>query len=654
VPAPLTAPIKREIKVRHLGQLIVAVTAILLPAVPRLAAQPQAEPVWSSIGPDGGALAALAEAPGMPQVLYTVTAEGGIWRSESGGRQWAFAGRGLSGYLVTALAVDAKDAEVVYAAAWSKGVLKSADGGSSWTAANQGLPSDAAPGGVLALAADPYHPGPLYAGTGDGVYKSLDGAATWQPANHGLAGDQIHAFAFTPAALFAACDHGVAKSVNGGVSWQLSRLSRLGETVHALVADPSRPAVLYGAAASQLWKSADGGGTWSRASSFADFVSLLATDAGGAVYVGTPLTVFRSTDGAATFRALPPAPFVSPAGNPGMLLAARSVPGTLLAATSGGLFRTQDGGISWQPFNRGLRGLSVLSLAVDPRDASAVYAGVTTGLLVGRHRDAAWSPRFAGLGLIQPVEAPFLLAVDPAGSGTIYRSLLIGLSRSFNAGRRWHDLRLPNSCLVVSALALDPSAPRTVYTGGDNGDAFCQEPAHAYKSTDAGNTWTTLSIGVVDGLYVDPSSPETVYATSEGLMKSGDGGMTWSSAGAGLPQVVYSLAIDPQSSGTLYAATLSGLFKSTDGAGTWLPAGAGLPPGAVSTVVVSPREPGTVYAGIRGVGVFRSTDGAASWSALSAGLPRRVFTGLVVIAPSDPSILYAATAGNSIYELQLR
>jgi hypothetical protein len=61
-----------------------------------------------------------------------------------------------------------------------------------------------------------------------------------------------------------------------------------------------------------------------------------------------------------------------------------------------------------------------------------------------------------------------------------------------------------------------------------------------------------------------------------------------------------------------------------------------------------------VYAGIPGVGVFRSTDGAASWSALSAGLPRRVFTGLVVIAPSDPSILYAATAGNSIYELQLR
>jgi photosystem II stability/assembly factor-like uncharacterized protein len=635
-------------------QLIVAVTAILFLflAAPRLAAQPQAEPVWSSIGPDGGALAALAEAPSTPQILYTVTAEGGIWSSDSGGRQWALAGRGLSGYLVTALAVEAKDAEVIYAAAGPKGVLKSANGGGSWTAANQRLAASAALG-VLALAADPYHPGRLYAGTGDGVYESLDGAASWKPANHGLAGNQIYDFAITPAALFAAFDNGVAKSVNGGVTWQLSRLG-LGETVHFLAADPSRPAVLYGASINQLWKSADGGRTWSRASSFTDPISLLATDAGGAVYVGTPATLFRSTDGAASFRALPPAPFVSPPGNPGTLLAARSTPGTLLAATSGGLFRTLNGGISWQPLDHGLRGLAVLSLAVDPRDASAVYAGVTTALLVGRHRDAVWSPLFAGQGLFQEVEPPFLLAVDPGGSGTIYRSLIFGLSRSFNGGRRWHDLGLPDSCLEVFALALDPSSPRTVYTGGDAADAGCFDNPHAYKSTDAGNTWTTLSIGGVDGFYVDPSSPETVYAVADTLMKTTDGGMTWSSAGAGLPQVIYSLAIDPRSSSTLYAATYSGLFKSADGGGSWLAAGAGLPPGAVSTVVVSPSEPGTVYAGVQGVGVFRSTDGAASWSALSAGLPRRDFTGLVVIAPSDPSILYAATAGNSIYELQLR
>jgi photosystem II stability/assembly factor-like uncharacterized protein len=638
--------------VRDPRQLIVAVTAILLlaapgPAAPRLAAQQRAEPVWSSIGPDGGAVTALAEAPGKPQILYAVIARGGIWRSETGGRQWALAGRGLAAYPITALVVDSRDDEVLYAAARGMGVLKSVDGGSSWAAANQGLASGA---GFQALAADPYHPGRLYAGTGDGVYESLDGAATWHPANAGLAGDQVYDFAFTRAAVFAGFDRGVARSVNGGVSWQLARLG-LGDAAHALAVDPSRPAVLYGASTGAVWKSADGGGTWSRAGSFADPVTLLATDAGGAVYVATPATLFRSTDGAATFRALPPAPFVPV---PGTRLAATSAPGTLLAVTSAGLFRTLNGGISWQPLDRGLRGLAVVSLAVDPRDASAVYAGVTTGLLVGRHRDAAWTPRFAGLGLIQPVEAPFLLAVDPAGSGTIYRSLLFGLSRSFDGGRRWHDLRLPNSCLVVSALALDPSSPRTVYVGGDNGDVGCQERDLAFKSTDGGSTWTALAIDAVNGLYVDPSSPETVYALADRLMKSADGGMTWSSAGAGLPQFIDSLAIDPLSSSTLYAATSSGLFKSTDGGGSWLPAGAGLPPGAVSTVAVSPRERGTVYAGIRGVGVFRSTDGAASWSALSAGLPRRNFTGLVVIAPSDPSILYAATAGNSLYELQLR
>jgi len=635
--------------------MIVAMTAMVLLAAPqlaapRLAAQQQAGPVWSSIGPDGGDLVVLAEAPGQPQVLYTVTAEGSVWRSDSGGRQWTLAGRGLAGKGTRALAVDPADAEVVYAATGPAGVFKSADGGGSWTAANQGLALNGV-FGTLALAADPNHPGRLYAGTGDGVYKSLDGAATWKPANDGLAGQQVFDFAITREALYAAFELGVAKSVNGGASW---KLSNFGVNVQALVADPSRPAILYAAAGGQLWKSANGGSSWSRAGSFLDGISLLATDAGGALYVGSAATLFRSTDGAASFRALPPAPFFSSSGNPGSLQASRSAPGTLLAATLAGLFRTLDGGISWQPFNRGLRGLSVFSLAVDPRDASAVYAGVTTALLVGRHQAAAWSPRFAGQGLFQQVQPPFVIAVDPGGSGTIYRSLTFGLSRSFNGGRRWHDIGLPNTCLVVSALAMDPSSPRTVYTGGDNGDTGCREPAQVYKSTDAGSTWTALSLGVVDSLYVDPSSPETVYAVLGGaLMKSTDGGMTWSSPGTGLPQGIYSLAFDPRSSSTLYAATPTGVFKSTDGGGSWLAASAGLPPGAVRAVVIDSGAPQTMYAGIQGVGVFRSTDGAASWSALSAGLPRRAFTGLVAIAPSDPSILYAATAGNSLYELQL-
>ncbi len=649
---------------REPRQLIVAVTAILLlaaprTAAPRLAAQPQAEPVWSSIGPDGGALAALAEAPSTPQILYTVTTEGTIWSSDSGGRGWALAGRGLSGYLVTALAVEARDAEVVYAAAGPKGVLKSAKGGGSWTAANQGLAASAALG-VLALAADPYHPGRLYAGTGDGIYESLDGAASWKPANHGLAGNQIYDFAITPAALFAAFDDGVAKSVNGGVTWQLSRLG-LGETVHFLAADPARPAVLYGASINQLWKCADGGSTWSRASSFTGPISLLATDAGKAPLAcrdaGDPVPQHRRRLGQLPSIAAGAVLFSprQPRLASGLQVGARDAPGgDLRRPVPHGGRRDLLAALRQRP----ARALRPFSLAVDPHDASAVYAGVTTGLLVVRHApiaDAVWTPRFSGQGLVQPVEPPVVLAVDPGGSGTIYRNLTFGLSRSFNGGRRWHDLGfLPDSCLVVSALAMDPSSPRTVYTGGDNGDTGCRELAHAYKSTDAGNTWTTLSIGVVDSLYVDPSSPETVYAAAEGLMKSEDGGMTWSSAGAGLPQVIYSLAIDPTSSSTLYAATPTGLFKSTDGGGSWLPAGAGLPPGAVSTAIVAPGAPGTVYAGIRGVGVFRSTDGAVTWSALNAGLPRRAFTGLLVIAPSDPSILYGATAGNSIYELQLR
>src|SRR3990172_1064061 len=95
---------------------------------------------------------------------------------------------------------------------------------------------------------------------------------------------------------------------------------------------------------------------------------------------------------------------------------------------------------------------------------------------------------------------------------------------------------------TVRVLAIDPSAPSTIYAGTYGGGVF--------RSTDGGPTWGPINTGLsnlyVFALAIDPSAPSTLYAGTdgEGVFKSTNGGTSWS--GTGLTnQSVLALAIDP-------------------------------------------------------------------------------------------------------------
>ena len=141
---------------------------------------------------------------------------------------------------------------------------------------------------------------------------------------------------------------------------------------------------------------------------------------------------------------------------------------------------------------------------------------------------------------------------------------------------------------------------------------------------------------------VDPQIAGIVYAVSYGgIFKSTDDGASWKATGPG-PGGISVLAIDPHVSTTLYAATdADGVFRSTDGAATWKAINSGLVDTHVSSLVLDPRNPRTLYAGTVG-GLFKSTDGGASWSwPWAPGLSRSVLS--LVINPQTPRVLYAAT-----------
>lgn len=134
----------------------------------------------------------------------------------------------------------------------------------------------------------------------------------------------------------------------------------------------------------------------------------------------------------------------------------------------------------------------------------------------------------------------------------------------------------------------------------------------------------------ITAIALDPANPELMYAgtLSEGLFKTVDGGATWLRTGADFGALeVYSLAIGYGSPAALYAATSYGLLRSNDGGESWTTRQA---PGWVSILAVAPGEPSTIYAGSEySSGVMKSTDdgqtdasGNRSTSTVTVAVPR--------------------------------
>lgn len=120
------------------------------------------------------------------------------------------------------------------------------------------------------------------------------------------------------------------------------------------------------------------------------------------------------------------------------------------------------------------------------------------------------------------------MAVDPANGQTVYAGTEGGgLFKSTNGGGSWS--RSGPTEAFVRALAIAPTQSQIVYTG-----------YHAlFQSSNGGTTWSLTSLGVpynVSSLAIDPADSQTVYAGTEGggVMKTANGGVSWSSMHNGL------------------------------------------------------------------------------------------------------------------------
>ena len=119
---------------------------------------------WTSSGPDGGIVNALAVDPVAPATVYAGTMGGGVFKSVNRGGSWTAASTGLTNLYVRSVAIDPVTPATVYVGTAAGGVFKSVNGGGSWAAVNTGLTNL----NVNALAVDPLSPATVYAGINGG------------------------------------------------------------------------------------------------------------------------------------------------------------------------------------------------------------------------------------------------------------------------------------------------------------------------------------------------------------------------------------------------------------------------------------------------------------------------------------------------------
>ena len=500
--------------------------------------------------------------PVTPSTIYVDVYTGGanglvILKSADGGQSWNKLFAPDDGLTLSGLVVDPVTPSTLYAAGRGS-ILKSADGGQTWTTHLAASPTAA----VLSLAIDPASPSTLYAvyasDRGWGILKSKDSGGNWSALDTGLPPYADAAFPYlanpllavspaAPATVYAGYFNfqrpggRLAKSTDGGASWNAVDAGLTYIDVRAVATDPAVPSNLYagmGAAADSipLFKSADGGATW------------------------TSRAQFQLAESAWY-------------GWIGAIMAGSASPGMIYAAVNsyhsyGAVFKTKDGGANW--VNTSLRTEGSTVMALEAADPNTVYVGDFDGAGCGQayldktvDSGSTWTHPFQWSN--GPLNA---LVIDPGNPATLYGGTADGAYKSADGGANWTNIGLS---MGVTALALDPGDSNTIYAAAGSNGYVNAGFLGLFKSTDGGATWKPIKKGLakvldtrstVTALAIAPDNPKTLYAATSGrgVYKSLDGGARGRPLNQGLTNLdVRLLAV---ASNALYAVTSSGIFQS--------------------------------------------------------------------------------------------
>ncbi len=654
------------------------------------------------------------------------------------GLTWRMLGPHRGGRSV-AVAGHPTETGTFYFGACAGGVWKTTDAGSTWMNISDGYFNTSAIG---ALAVSDSDPNVIYAGTGetairgnvshgDGVYRSTDGGRTWH--NVGLSATRhigrVRIHPDDPDTVYVAAlgdtwqpnpDRGVYRTTDGGNSWELV----LHKSEHAgavdLSMDPDNPRVLVasiwqaqrfphklesGGPESGIWRSMDGGDTWTEITR----------------NPGLPEGTLGKIGVA-----------ISPA-KPGRVWA-------IVEAEDGALFRSDDYGESWTRLSEqeGLRWRAwyYMHIYADPVDENNVW------ILNG----ACWKSVDGGASFFNvptPHGDNHDLWIDPQNTDRLIEGNDGGACVSFNGGISWSsiynqptaqfyhvttDNRTPyrlygsqqdNSALSLPHMSINGvinEAEWFVPGGGESGYIAIRPDnpdivfAGAIGSGEGNgrltrydhSTWQIRNItvwphdqGFGEGadtlryrfqwtfpIEISPHDPNVLYVASNHLHRSTDEGMSWETispdltrndpekltasggpltkdnTGAEVYCTIFAFQESPHEQGLFWVGTDDGLIKlSRDGGQNWIDiTPPDLPEWAlISMIDLSPHDPGTAWVAATRYKVgdttpylYRTTDHGTSWTRITGGIPEHEFTRVIREDPKQPGLLFAGTE-TSIY-----
>ncbi len=470
----------------------------------------------------GASFLHLALHPTDPQVLLGITTNGSVIRSADGGQSWKaiFPIQALStGAAQLVFPPDLPDTAFLLQA--EKGVVsarRSTDGGATWTSVSTTGLSEGAEAlrSMLALPRNV-----LLMNSDAGTYRSVDGGARWQPLEGSLSSGIVYAFARADGdRVLAATDYGLFASTDAGAVWRAYGAGLPNNSsVQALLTHKDRPAFLGASLTARddlnpikLLVARDGGRSWLPAADMYGFWSRAtawAIDPNNAdnLYVAGADYVATSKDGGFTWSAHT-VPFDVNTVHHSIAVAPSD--GSTVYLDGSPCLRSRNGGMTWEALpgfcDNGCHE-TTRALAVDPANATHLWSGSEVGVRESRDGGQTWEA--AGL------DGQSVQWLADTGGGkdggplALFAGLADGRLMRRRAGGDWQgaDAGMPDKSAVI-AFAVDPRVSGLLWAARDGGGV--------YRSTDGGDSWVNVAAGMGDNLVtalaVDYSAPGAVFA----------------------------------------------------------------------------------------------------------------------------------------------
>lgn len=573
------------------------------------------------------------------------------------------------------------------------GLLKSTDGGQTWTQSIDWSAHQRR--GIQKIRLNPKRPESVWAATTEGIYRSYNAGESWTLVYPVAMATDLAINPIDTSIVFSAQGGqgspggGIVRTLDGGTTWEHAALGTNGPLAFGgkvmLAMAPSAPNVLYASIGKAdgtrfgpsflgtwLYQTVDGGDTWQVVSTvdYSSYQGWYAHDV--AVHPSFPEVVwtagvssvpYLSTEGGRNLRPVSDIGLFSPSsserGYPTQLshpdfheiLFHPTNPFVIYFANDGGVFRTTDGGVTFENCNGGYQTTQFYAgFANATHDSSYALGGLQDNSSILYTGSSRWTSVGTG---------------DGGHAGIIGDTLFFSRQglRLFYAIDRGAgpsvEISPPVSGpLFIAPFLISPANPNRFYAGAQN----------FLRSDDRGVTWRSspafnqIARSAIGAIASSRQDANTVYvATVPSLRRpevyhSPDGGTSWNVITGELPdRFPTDLAVDPTDDTRLYITFggfgTSHVFRSMNAGLEWKDVGQGLPDLPAWSVTIDPLFPEHIYVG-NDVGVFASFDDGSTWQYLNKGLPDAIIAMDLVISPANRK-LRVATHGNGVFEYPL-